>query len=201
MNNFGDKVSFIWSVADLLRGPYSPNQYKDVILPMTVLRRLDCVLEPTKQKVLDRLKQLEGGRVKNVEPILNRLTGVPFHNTSMLDLREAQGRPEQHRRQPGQLHQGLLDARPRNLRALRLRGADRQARQGGPPVPGGLEVRRDRPAPGRTSRTSRWASSSRTSSGDSTKQSNEEAGDHFTPREVIRLMVNLLFTARRRHAD
>ena len=52
MNNFGEKVSFIWSVADLLRGPYRPNQYKDVMLPMTVLRRLDCVLEPTKDRVL-----------------------------------------------------------------------------------------------------------------------------------------------------
>lgn len=52
MNNFGDKVSFIWSVADLLRGPYRPNQYKDVMLPLTVLRRLDCVLEKTKDKVL-----------------------------------------------------------------------------------------------------------------------------------------------------
>lgn len=52
MNNFSDKVGFIWSVADLLRGPYRPNQYKDIMLPMTVLRRLDCVLEPTKDKVL-----------------------------------------------------------------------------------------------------------------------------------------------------
>lgn len=45
MNNFGEKVSFIWSIAELLRGPYRPNQYKDVMLPMTVLRRLDCVLD------------------------------------------------------------------------------------------------------------------------------------------------------------
>ncbi|MFV9632004.1 MAG: type I restriction-modification system subunit M N-terminal domain-containing protein, partial [Methanosarcinales archaeon] len=52
MNNFNEKVSFIWSVADLLRGPYRPNQYKDVMLPLTVLRRLDCVLEPTKDKVI-----------------------------------------------------------------------------------------------------------------------------------------------------
>ena len=58
MNNFGEKVSFIWSVADLLRGPYRPNQYKDVMLPMTVLRRLDCVLEPTKDKVLERQNKL-----------------------------------------------------------------------------------------------------------------------------------------------
>ena len=52
-NNFGDKVSFIWSVADLLRGSYRPNQYKDVKLPMTILRHLDCVLEPTKEFALD----------------------------------------------------------------------------------------------------------------------------------------------------
>ena len=54
MNNFGEKVSFIWSVADLIRGPYRPNQYKDVMLPMTVLRRLDCLLTPTKDKVLEQ---------------------------------------------------------------------------------------------------------------------------------------------------
>jgi type I restriction enzyme M protein len=55
-NGFSDKTSFIWSVADLLRGPYRPNQYKDVMLPLTVLRRLDCVLEPTKEKVLAEYK-------------------------------------------------------------------------------------------------------------------------------------------------
>jgi len=70
MNNFGEKVSFIWSVADLLRGPYRPNQYKDVMLPMTVLRRLDCVLEPTKDKVLKRLEKLKVSKVKNVDPII-----------------------------------------------------------------------------------------------------------------------------------
>ncbi|NSW90605.1 MAG: type I restriction-modification system subunit M N-terminal domain-containing protein [Firmicutes bacterium] len=56
MNNFGEKVAFILSVADLLRGPYRPNQFKNVMLPMTVLRRLDCVLEPTKDQVLERLR-------------------------------------------------------------------------------------------------------------------------------------------------
>lgn len=56
VNHFGEKVSFIWSVADLLRGPYRPNQYKDVMLPLTVLRRLDCVLESTKEKVLEKLR-------------------------------------------------------------------------------------------------------------------------------------------------
>ncbi|MFM8299430.1 MAG: type I restriction-modification system subunit M N-terminal domain-containing protein, partial [Microcystis aeruginosa] len=52
MNNFGDKVSFIWSIADLIRDTFKRGKYQDVILPFTVLRRLDCVLEPTKEEVL-----------------------------------------------------------------------------------------------------------------------------------------------------
>ena len=53
MNNFKEKADLIWRVADLLRGDYKQSDYGKVILPMTVIRRLDCVLEPTKQKVLD----------------------------------------------------------------------------------------------------------------------------------------------------
>ena len=66
MNHFSDKVRFIWSVADLLRGPYRPAQYGRVILPLTVLRRLDCVLEPTKDKVLAKYASLEGSKVANI---------------------------------------------------------------------------------------------------------------------------------------
>ena len=93
MNNFGEKVSFIWSVADLIRGPYRPNQYKDVMLPMTVLRRLDCVLEPTKDKILEQQKKLSGGKVKNVDPILCRVTGGPFYNTSRYTFEKLKGDP------------------------------------------------------------------------------------------------------------
>jgi len=64
MTNFSDKVNFIWSVADLIRGPYRPNQYKDVMLPLTVLRRLDCVLESTKDKVLAKYQEMKGGKGK-----------------------------------------------------------------------------------------------------------------------------------------
>jgi type I restriction-modification system DNA methylase subunit len=73
MNHFSEKVSFIWSVADLLRGPYKPAQYGRVILPLTVLRRLDCVLEPTKEKVLAKHASMKGSKVENIEPILNRI--------------------------------------------------------------------------------------------------------------------------------
>ena len=59
VGGFGEKVSFIWSVADLLRGPYKPAAIRRVILPLTVLRRLDCVLEPTKAKVLAKFESLK----------------------------------------------------------------------------------------------------------------------------------------------
>lgn len=82
MTNFGDKVKFIWRVADLLCGPYKLGQYGRGILPLTVLRRLDCVLEPTKEKVLAKAAELKGGKVANMEPILNRTAKASFHNTS-----------------------------------------------------------------------------------------------------------------------
>ena len=51
-------ANLIWKIADLLRGPYQPNQYRDVILPFTILRRLDCILEPTKDEVLAEYKKI-----------------------------------------------------------------------------------------------------------------------------------------------
>src|SRR5689334_15105909 len=79
-------AAFIWSVADLLRGDYKQSEYGRVILPLTVLRRLDCVLEPTKTKVLDTATKLEG-RLENVERVLYQASGQHFYNTSPLDLR------------------------------------------------------------------------------------------------------------------
>lgn len=76
-------ADFIWSVADLLRGDYKQADYGKVILPFTVLRRLDCVLEPTKDKVLDFIEnKLPVLKLKNPEPVLNRTAGYSFHNTS-----------------------------------------------------------------------------------------------------------------------
>jgi type I restriction enzyme M protein len=81
MNNFGEKVSFIWSVADLLRDSFKRSKYPDVILPLTVLRRLDCVLEPTRAKVLETHSKLKG-RLENLAPQLCRASGFAFYNTS-----------------------------------------------------------------------------------------------------------------------
>ncbi len=82
--------SFIWSVADLLRGNYKQSEYGKVILPFTVLRRLDCVLEATKSAVLaERDKRKKAGI--NPEPFLLKKSGHLFYNTSPLDLKKLMG--------------------------------------------------------------------------------------------------------------
>jgi hypothetical protein len=69
--------SFIWSAADLLRGRYRPHEYGQVILPFTVLRRMDCVLEPTKQAVLKEATKREPSGT-SVNPFLTRASGATF---------------------------------------------------------------------------------------------------------------------------
>src|SRR5271157_5235954 len=93
MNNFNEKANYIWSVADLLRGPYRPNQYKDVMLPLTVLRRLDCVLEPTKPKVLVEYQGWKDKGKGILEAKLTRITGFPFYNTSKFTFEKLKGDP------------------------------------------------------------------------------------------------------------
>jgi type I restriction enzyme M protein len=192
MNNFSEKANFIWSVADLLRGPYRPNQYKDVMLPMTVLRRLDCVLEPTKDAVLAKLKSMEGSKVKNLEPILNNVARQSFHNTSRFTFEKLKGDPNniaanltQYIKSFSSRAREILEHFGFEEHIAKLDKADRlyllvakfcEIDLHPDKVPN-IEmgyifedlIRRFNEA------------------------SNEEAGDHFTPREVIRLMVNLIF--------
>ena len=83
--NHSEITSFIWGVADLIRDTFKRGKYQDVILPLTVLRRLDCVLAPTKGKVLAVQAQYRG-RIENLEPQLRRASGFAFYNTSRYDF-------------------------------------------------------------------------------------------------------------------
>src|SRR5690554_6397331 len=94
MTSFQNKCNFIWSIAELLREDYKQADYGKVILPFTVLRRLDCVLAPTKQEVLREYEKRKDGPVTNLEPLLNKITGQPFHNISKLDFETLKGDPE-----------------------------------------------------------------------------------------------------------
>lgn len=94
MNNFQEKVNFIWSIAELLRGPYRKEQYGDVVLPMCVLRRFDNVLEPTKSKVLAEYEKLQKTSLQNIDPLLNRISGQSFNNTSKYDFKKLLDEPD-----------------------------------------------------------------------------------------------------------
>ncbi len=192
MNNFADKVSFIWSVADLLRGPYKPPQYGRVILPLTVLRRLDCVLEPTKEKVLAKATELKGSKVANADPILNRVAKASFHNTSKLDFPKLKGDP---------------DKIAANLTAY-IKGFSSQVRDIFEKFNFEPEIARLEENNRLFLVVSKFAEidlhPERVSNIEMgyvfeelirrfNEAANETAGDHFTPREVIRLIVNILF--------
>ncbi len=183
--------AFIWSVADLLRGDYKQSEYGKVILPFTVLRRLDCVLEPTKAAVLAEHAKRKKEKV-NVEPFLLRKSGLLFYNTSPLDLKKLMG---------DQDHIG------ENLRAY-MQAFSPAVRDIFESFEFHIQIDRLHKAGLLYLVTEKFANIdlhpdavSNAEMGSVFEElirkfaelSNETAGEHFTPREVIRLMVNLIF--------
>ena len=183
--------AFIWSVADLLRGDYKQSDYGKVILPFTVLRRLDCVLEPTRADVLAEKEMREKAGL-NPEPFLLHKSGQLFYNTSPLDLKKLMG---------DQDHIG------ENLRAY-MQAFSPAARDIFERFEFHTQIDRLDKAGLLYLVTEKFANIDLHPEAVSNAQmravfeelirkfaelSNETAGEHFTPREVIRLMVNLLF--------
>jgi type I restriction enzyme M protein len=178
-------------VADLLRGDYKQSEYGKVILPLTVIRRLDCVLEPTKQAVLKREKQLSG-KIENVEPLLQAAAGRQFYNTSPLTFTRL-------------LDDSNTIAEALKLHILRFSEAARDIID---KFEFPVQVDRMHRANVLYQVVSKFAEIdlhpevvSNIEMGylyeelirKFSELSNETAGEHFTPREVIRLMVELLF--------
>jgi type I restriction enzyme M protein len=183
--------SFIWSVADLLRGDYKQSEYGKVILPFTVLRRLDCVLEATKPAVLaEYAKQQQAGI--NPEPYLLRKSKQGFYNTSPLDMKKLMG-DQDHIRENlysyiGEFAPAVRDIFERFEFHIQI---DRLARAGllyqVTEKFTNIDLHPEAVSNGQMGLVfeeliRKFA-----------EISNETAGEHFTPREVIRLMVNLLF--------
>ena len=83
--NHSQIVSFIWGVADLIRDTFKRGKYQDVILPLTVLRRIDCVLAPTKPQVIEALGKF-GSQMEKPEGLLREYSGYAFYNTSQYDF-------------------------------------------------------------------------------------------------------------------
>ena len=118
-------ANFIWSICNLLRGPYKRNEYRKVILPLTVLRRFDCLLTPTKRKVLDEHPEIKAKPETVVRSLLEKITGRSFYNLSKLDFTKLLDDPNQLAPEPQCLHQRLLEKRSRDHGAFRLRPTDR----------------------------------------------------------------------------
>ena len=116
-----DLSSFIWQIADLLRGPYRPPQYERVMLPMTVLRRFDCVLEKTKSAVLKDYeywnRKVEG---EALDKILDKAAGERFHNHSPLTFEKLKADPENIQQAFEQLYSRIFRKCSKNLRVFRV---------------------------------------------------------------------------------
>src|SRR5215470_9269783 len=88
-------ASFIWSICNLLRGPYKRNEYRKVILPLTVLRRFDCLLAPAKEKVVKEYAAIRSKPENVIRSVLQKTTGRPFYNLSKLDFTKLLDDPNQ----------------------------------------------------------------------------------------------------------
>ncbi|KGH48636.1 restriction endonuclease subunit M [Modestobacter caceresii] len=191
MEGFADKVGFIWSIADLLRGDYKQSEYGKVILPLTVLRRLDCVLEPTKDAVVAKAAAL-AGRIDNVDPVLRRTSGQSFYNVSPLTFGKLRDDSEN---VAANLTAYIAGFSLGSLEAITRFGFDDQIKRLDEAgllyqvVARFADVDLHPDAVSNLAMGYLFEELIRRFS----EQSNETAGEHFTPREVIRLMVNLVF--------
>src|SRR5438552_3866985 len=193
-------ASFIWSICNLLRGPYKRNEYRKVILPLTVLRRFDCILAPTKARVLKEHATVKAKGENIIRHRLSQITGVPFFNLSNFTM----AKPA-----PGSGLNGLLDDPNQlapnlnnyinsfspNVRAIieKFKFPEQIAYMAEKDLLylvikqfAAIDL-----SPQRADNIQMgYVFEELIRIG--AEQSNEEAGEHFTPREVIKLMVNLL---------
>ena len=185
--------NFIWQIADLLRGPYRPPQYERVMLPMTVLRRFDCVLESTKQDVLAKYEQYKE-RLKDdaLDSMLNKAAEQRFHNRSELTFKKLTG-------DPNNIEKHLVSY---------INGFSKNVRDIFERFEFAAEIEKMNEANILYLIVSKFCdvdlhpdNIDNIAMGSIfedlirrfNEAANETAGDHFTPREVIRLMVDILF--------
>tara|TARA_R110002096_G_scaffold436062_1_gene666681 strand:- start:5303 stop:7072 length:1770 start_codon:yes stop_codon:yes gene_type:complete len=200
-------VNFIWSIADdVLRDVYTRGKYRDIILPFTVLRRLDAILEPTKDKVLEMHQKLNEMKIDNQSPQLRKTSGYVFYNTSNYTFKRLLN-------EPGNIRQNLetyLDGFSSNVQDIiskfKLRNQLETLEEGNITFPliekfcsSTINVS---PNPV-TDKDGIVVMEGLTNLGMGyvfeelirkfNEENNEEAGEHFTPREIIKLMTHLIF--------
>jgi type I restriction enzyme M protein len=200
-------VNFIWSIADdVLRDVYTRGKYRDIILPFTVLRRLDAILEPTKDKVLEMHTKLNTMKIDNQAPQLRKVSGYVFYNTSNFTFKKLLN-------EPGNIRQNLetyLDGFSSDVQDIiskfKLRNQLETMEEGNITFPliekfctSTINLS---PKP-ITDKDGNIITDGLTNLGMGyvfeelirkfNEENNEEAGEHFTPREIIKLMTHLIF--------
>lgn len=190
--NINEKASLIWAIADKLTGPYKPHEYGEVILPLTVIRRFDCILENTKEAVVQKDKEL---KIAVKDPILRKVSGYSFYNVSPFTYQKLLDDPDNIEANFRSYLNGFSEnvrniierfkfdnhisyMAEKNLLYIVLKEFTDPKADMHPDKISNLEmgyifeeiIRRFSEA------------------------HNEDAGQHYTPREVIELMVNILFT-------
>ncbi len=192
MKNVKEAANFIWAIADILRGDYKQSDYGKVILPFTVLRRLDSVLINSKEEVLKKFEKVKAMNVQNLDPILNKAAGYNFHNRSQFDFKKLVADPNNIAANLRNYINGFSeDAREiieqfefdnqitkleeNNLLFLVLKRFEE------------MDLHPDKVS------SMEMGYMFEELIRKFAEISNETAGEHFTPREVIKLMVNLLF--------
>ena len=201
-DNHSQMAGFIWSICNLLRGPYKRNEYRKVILPLTVLRRFDCILAPTKAAVLKEHSAIKAKGENIIRHRLSQITGTPFYNLSKFTMAKPADKSGLNGLldDPNQLAPNLnnyINAFSPNVRSIMERfGFDVQIAKMAEKDLLYLVIKQFAAidlSPERVDNVQMgYVFEELIRIG--AEQSNEEAGEHFTPREVIKLMVNLLLS-------
>ncbi len=193
-------AGFIWQICNLLRGPYKRNEYRKVILPLTVLRRFDCLLSPTKAQALATFNEFKGKPESIIRSKMQAATGYPFYNLSKLELALSQKGRNSLLDDPSNLAPNLnsyINGFSPNVRVIMERFAFDQQ----------IAKMADKNLLFKVVQAFTTIDLSPSHMDNmqmgyvfeeliriGAEQANEEAGEHFTPREVIKLMVNLLLS-------
>jgi len=194
-NRYKKQSDDIWEIANLLRGPYRPPQYRRVMIPLTVLRRLDCVLEESKQDVLKEYKKLKAQDKpeEQIETIITHKFKINFYNTSEFTFKKLLGEPDGLAKNLNNYIAGF-SSRARNiLEKFKFEEEIEKLEEANRLFDIFKKIAAQDLHPNKLDNMGMgylFEDLVRRFN----EQANEEAGDHFTPREVIKLMVNMLFS-------
>ncbi|MEF2174935.1 MAG: class I SAM-dependent DNA methyltransferase [Candidatus Absconditabacteria bacterium] len=201
MSNFGEKTSLIWNIANLLWGGFKKYEYQDIVLPFTVLRRLDCVLEKTKPNVLELYNKYKDQLPEHgLQPILCKSSGFSFYNTSVYDFNKLLDDPKNIGKNL-QLYvagfstnvQEILEKFNFNNQIERLGSGNILYKIVQEFAKVNLHID--------DTKNSEMGYIFEELIRKFSEQSNETAGEHFTPREVIKLCCDIMFSTQRDQLD